>query len=87
LRELILALCSGLVRYIWSAGPGLGSPAEDPQCTLEQVQHRATKGMKGLEHLTQEERQRLLSFKKRRQKFLAGEFPPLVVFKTSKQSC
>lgn len=50
-REVILLLCSALVRPIWSAGPFWAPQYKTDVDILEQAQKRAMKMTKGLEYL------------------------------------
>ena len=59
-REVILPLCSALVGHIWSAVSSAGLPSSGDRELLERAQRRATKVMRGLEHLPDEERLREL---------------------------
>lgn len=54
-REVILLLCSALVRHIWStvSSSGLHSQCNRDRELLEHIQQRATKLFNSLEHLLQ----------------------------------
>ena len=59
-REVILPHYSALVRHSWSTVSGSGLPSTRGKKLLGRVQQRTMKMMKGLEHLSYEERLRVL---------------------------
>ena len=64
-----MPLYSALVKPIWSTASSPGAPYRKDVELLEQVQRRATKMIRGLEHLLYKDRQRelgLFSLEKRR---------------------
>ena len=68
-REVLLSLCSEPVRNIWSAGSSPELPSMRDMGMVKQVQQRAMKTIKGLEHPLHKEKLREMgtfSMEKRR---------------------
>lgn len=75
-EEVILALCSALVRQTWSGGSGSGFPQDKGDMDLlEQIHQKTIKVMKGLERLSNEEKLReCSSVQPREEKIQVGSY-------------